>query len=56
MKCFDLWFRQVNTSRQVKSRSLGLNEVHEIRLCYPVGDFDNKSRKSHLTKVLPTGQ
>jgi hypothetical protein len=41
----------VTISRQVKSRSSGLNEVHEIRYCYPVGASDIELEKSHLIKV-----
>ena len=46
---FAYW--QAICSRQVKSRSSGLNEVHEIRYCYPVGASDTKLEKSHLIKV-----
>ena len=51
LRCLTLWSWQENTSRQVKSRSSGLNEVHEIRYCYPVGASDTKLEKSHLIKV-----
>ena len=47
----NLWLWQEITSRQAKSRLSGLNEVHEIRYCYPVGASDIELEKSHLIKV-----